>query len=130
MGLPNNDPRNYGWNKGTAPAMLHQLLAARGGRDLRIWTKGGVRVLMNLEPYLPGGALGLHMSISLAAGHRNPSWEQQKDAVYTLAGHQRFMVQVLPPLSRFGTLPDSNVFHWFEVPEGFSTVLEGMGDFL
>lgn len=72
--------------------------------------KGEVRACVALEPK------GWHMSCSVAGRH--PTWEEQKDARYSLCPDDVVMAQILPPLSHYVNI--SETFHWWEIPWDFS----------
>jgi hypothetical protein len=109
--------------------LLYQLLKARGARIIRIYDYGETHIIYTEEPFGRGALsspFGVHISIS--ARGRHPTWEEQRDAVWTICPGVT-MASYIPPQSRFSTLPDSHVFHWFEVLSDNDHV-EHLGDWL
>lgn len=77
------------------------------------YTKGECRVLITLEPQQRKGAPKLHLSISCA--DRYPTWEEIKDARYSLLPMGLTFAQILPPLHEFVNV-HPNCFHLWEIP--------------
>lgn len=104
------------------PVSLQAIAAVSGvgGADLaamtsaRWFSRGLLSVCVNVEPHLPGGKPGYHMSISHPA--RYPDWEEIKRARYDLLPHDIWMVQVLPPPSEYVS-HHPNCFHLWESEE-------------
>lgn len=93
-----------------------KMLRARGASNVRYLTRDGISVMMTDEPYDEDSPRLLHISISAEQLGRHPTWEEQRDAIFDLCGG-RYMIQVVPPREKFGTLDGSHVFHWWEVPK-------------
>lgn len=102
-----------GWRMLPCPDVLSNALKARGAIVVKLYDFGDTHIIYTVEPFGPAGnELGIHMSIS--APDRHPTWEEQREAVWHLCPGVR-MASYIPPKSQYGTLPDSHVFHWFEV---------------
>lgn len=97
--------------------MCAQLVAVQ----TRAFTKGECRVLVSEEPIptdwaknLPGVRTRTHLSISCI--DRYPTWEEIKDARYSLCGLGLYMAMVLPPQTEYVNI-HPNTFHLFEIPD-------------
>lgn len=75
------------------------------------YTKGECRVLVSLEPRSKGPPK-MHLSISCAS--RYPTWEEIKDARYSLLPMGLTFAQILPPLNEFVNV-HPNCFHLWEI---------------
>jgi len=66
--------------------------------------------------------IGWHFSISCA--HRNPTWEEQRDARYEIVPDEVTMVSILPPKNQYVNLHPF-CFHWHEAGPKFFNVITG-----
>lgn len=107
---------------------MEKMLRVRGAANVRYLTRDGISVIMTDEPYDEDSPRLLHISISAEQLGRHPTWEEQRDAIFDLCGG-RYMIQVVPPREKFGTLDGSHVFHWWEVPKP-PTWLKNLGSWL
>jgi hypothetical protein len=73
------------------------------------FVKGKVRACVAHEPQ------GWHASVS-AVG-RTPTWEEMKDARYSLLPDELYIVQVFPPKAEFVNI-NPFVLHLWEIPQG------------
>lgn len=80
------------------------------GRVGDVFQKGGLRAIVSHEDHV--GRMRWHMSISRA--HRYPSWEEIKDARYSLLPHEFTFAQILPPPSEWVNV-HPNTFHLWEI---------------
>lgn len=94
-----------------------------GRLTAEIFSKGDCRVLISREKR-PTGAFVLpahldkwryHLSISCA--DRYPTWEEIKDARYSLLPHGLTFAQILPPPKDWVNI-HPNCFHLWEIEEG------------
>lgn len=78
-------------------------------------TDGLLTVFVGREPFLKGGRLGWHLSISHgstrilnplggAAPGRLPTWEEIKDARYHFVPDEAYMAMILPPKAEYVNL--------------------------
>jgi hypothetical protein len=105
---------------------LYSMLIERGARHVRNYVRGETHIIYTEEPFGGLDVYGTHISIS--AGGRNPTWEEQRDAVWELCPGITMASYIVPP-SQHGTLGDSHVFHWFEVLP-LTGYVERLGDWL
>lgn len=68
-------------------------------------------------------SIGWHFSISCT--HRNPTWEEQRDARYALIPDDVYMVQILPPRCEYVNL-HKHCFHWHEAGPKFFDIKTGV----
>jgi hypothetical protein len=108
------------------PIELAGLLLDRGARLVRSYNYGECYVIYTEEPY-GDGAFGTHLSISTK--DRHPTWEEQRDAVWAICPDMT-MASYIVPQSRHSTLPDSHIFHWFEVLPISPGYILRLGDWL
>lgn len=76
------------------------------------FVKGECRVILAREPHGKGGKLLYHLSISCA--DRYPTWEEIKDARYSLMPLGSTVAQILPPMSEYINI-HNNTFHLWEL---------------
>lgn len=95
--------KSHGWHEDGA-MQLPGAIAKR-------YSKGPCRVLISLEPQRKG-APKLHLSISCA--DRYPTWEEIKDARYSLLPMGLTFAQILPPLNEFVNV-HPNCFHLWQI---------------
>lgn len=75
---------------------------------------GYCRVFVGLEP------TGWHLSISTP--HRNPTWEEIKQARYDLLPHDITMAMILPPVSEYVNI-HNYCFHLHQIPNDGETAI-------
>jgi hypothetical protein len=61
------------------------------------------------------GAPGLHWHLSISCKDRNPTWEEIKDARYSLLPMGLTFAQILPPLNDYISI-HPYCFHLWEIP--------------
>lgn len=103
-----------GWIQVPISPPVWKLLASDPDvRSVRAFVKDELMVLVASEPIMPDGSAGWHISISHPT--RYPTWEEQKDARYSLVPDSAYMVSVLPPIADYLNV-HPNCFHWWQVP--------------
>ena len=97
-----------GWRDIDLPAFMKN---QPDGATQRMVTKGELRAIVGREPVF-GGPLKWHMSISCE--HRDPTWEEIRDARYALVPNSVHMAQILPPKEDYVDV-HPHTFHLWEV---------------
>lgn len=106
------------WRRSAVPEVLVQKVP-----NTRIWQKdvedGHLTVIRTREQFEHGGPWLTHVSIShrtsdLQPG-RYPTWDEQKDAVWTFAAGKT-MHSILPPEHEPYVNVHETTFHWWEMP--------------
>lgn len=82
--------------------------------DMLMYDAGPCRILLSGPQ--ERGRIGWHFSISCL--NRNPTWEEQRDARYSLIPDDIYMVSVLPPKSEYVNVHPF-CFHWHEAGPKF-----------
>lgn len=79
------------------------------------FVKGELRVLIGLERVRRQSRARLHLSISCE--YRYPTWEEIKDARYSLLPEKLTFAQILPPPDEYVNI-HPNCFHLWEIGDG------------
>lgn len=120
MGEQNHERvKSHGWQEMIMPgddrvrsATELSALTALRQSGTKMFTKGACRVLLSHEPKFEGDGLRWHLSISCA--DRYPTWEEIKDARYSLLPLGLTFAQILPPMNEFVNI-HPNCFHLWEI---------------
>lgn len=102
--------KSHGWTEGTGIELPNM-----PGARVRVFTKEQCRVLVGHEDRKRGGPKLWHLSISHPK--RYPTWDEIKDARYSLLPLGVTFAMLLPPQSEYVNI-HHNCFHLFELPEG------------
>ena len=106
--------KSHGWSKldvsmdRLPPNAAAQLLET----ESQFFGKGECRVILSREPRPNDGSKRWHLSISCA--NRYPTWEEIKDARFSLLPLALTFAQILPPPSEYVNIY-SNCFHLWEI---------------
>jgi hypothetical protein len=93
--------KSHGWSErplpegGTSEQRINVALLRSTGT--RLYDKGPCQVLISQERY-PGKGERLWWHLSISCRDRYPTWEEIKDARYTLLPMGMTFAQILPPL--------------------------------
>lgn len=96
----------------TAQYNAMALLRASG---TRMYAKDACRVLVSQEPR-PGKGERRWWHLSISCADRYPTWEEIKDARYSLLPMGLTFAQLLPPLNEFVNI-HPNCFHLWEIDQ-------------
>lgn len=83
------------------------------GTAAHVWIKGDVRALVGKDPHVRKGSVVHRWHLSVSCSDRYPTWEEMKDARYSLLPDDVYMAQILPPKAEYVDL-HPNCFHWYE----------------
>lgn len=97
--------KSHGWTQ-------LDTVAGPMGTACKRFVKGETRVMVAQEPH--GAKMRWHLSISCQ--NRYPTWEEIKDARYTLLPAGLTFAQILPPLTEYVNI-HSNCFHLWEIDQ-------------
>lgn len=111
--------KSHGWSECAFPApenarsnseriALEQLRSS----GTKLWDKGQCRVLVSQERY-PGKGERLFWHLSISCADRYPTWDEIKDARYSLLPFGLTFAQLLPPMNEFVNI-HPNCFHLWE----------------
>jgi hypothetical protein len=79
----------------------------------RAYAKGECRVIISREIHRDHT---LHWHLSISCPNRNPTWEEIKDARYSLLPDEAMMAMFLPPKREFVNIHEF-CFHLYEIIE-------------
>jgi hypothetical protein len=105
-----------GWREATSDAIGALVVAGALGFEVRIYVKGGNRVLVAQEDRFGNGSKLWHLSISRT--DRYPGWDEIKDARYTLLPLGFTFALLLPPPNEYVNV-HPNCFHLWQIPEEY-----------
>lgn len=110
--------KGHGWSQRDLRAMIprgeDELGAMRqlALTSTKMFDKGFCRVLVSQERY-PGKGERLWWHLSISCADRYPTWEEIKDARYSLLPMGMTFAQLLPPMNEFVNI-HPNCFHLWE----------------
>lgn len=104
--------KSHGWREGGLPdgGQATSMLRSTG---TRLYSKGPCRVLISQEPR-PRGQPRPYWHLSISCQDRYPTWEEIKDARYSLLPMGITFAQLLPPMNEFVNM-HPNCFHLWEL---------------
>jgi hypothetical protein len=82
----------------------------------KAYAKGDCRVLVSLDPTPKGGVTRLRWHLSISCSTRYPSWNEIKDARYSLLPDNVTVAMLLPPRAEYVNV-HPNCFHLHEIDD-------------
>ena len=79
-----------------------------------IYRKSECMVLISQDPVTEHGILRMRMHLSISCTRRYPTWDEIKDARYSLLDNNLTMAMMLPPMEEYVNL-HNNCFHLYEI---------------
>jgi hypothetical protein len=110
--------KSHGWAESQIPDGV-SLMERRSAEMLRstktrLYDKGPCQVLVSQEPRPKMGAVRNYWHLSISCRDRYPTWEEIKDARYSLLPMGLTFAQILPPMNEFVNI-HPNCFHLWEL---------------
>jgi len=111
--------KGHGWRERDMRAMVARSADELGAmRQLaltgtRMFDKGSCKVLVSQEPR-PNKGTRTWWHLSISCENRYPTWDEIKDARYSLLPMGLYFAQILPPMNEFVNI-HPNCFHVWEI---------------